>query len=197
MKPAPPAGPRPPGSREETCGDAVEVSSSQLADTAALELEGGGAVNGGNGGVGLLQPVHQPPDATVAAEGVPPQVPEETAETGETRGPPPGPPPGPAPWTRPLGATHTHRSVRTSRGPKRPLGSCCRLLLERDLEKERLHPLTGRGGARPRGHQVTGSPGQGVTGTYRCVRDLSPRKVNLDRVWMSLFSMNLRRKRTS
>lgn len=30
-----------------------------------------------------------------------------------------------------------------------------------------------------------------VGGTYRCVKDLSPRKVNLDSAQMSLFSMKL------
>ena len=43
-------------------------------DPASLELEGTGAVNGGHRGVGLLHPVHQPLDLTVAAERVPPQV---------------------------------------------------------------------------------------------------------------------------
>lgn len=55
------------------------------------------------------------------------------------------------------------------------------MLLDRDLEE-------GRVSRRSRGH--------GDTGTYRWVRDLSPLKVNLDRVWMSLFSMNLRTRRS-
>lgn len=81
--------------RGQTCGDAVEVSSGQIADPPPLELEGGGAINGGNGGVAPPHPVHQPLDLTVAVEDVPPQVPEETAT--ESLEPPPEPPPGPAP----------------------------------------------------------------------------------------------------
>lgn len=65
--------------RAETCADAVEVSGCEVVDPATLELKGAGAVDGRNGRVGLLHPVHQPLDLTVTAERVSSQVSERQA----------------------------------------------------------------------------------------------------------------------
>lgn len=61
--------------RIKTCSDAVKVSGRQVVNPASLELKGTGAVDGWDRGVGLLHPVHQPLDLTVAAEGISSEVP--------------------------------------------------------------------------------------------------------------------------
>lgn len=108
-----------------TCTDAVEVSWRQIVDPASLELKGAGTVDGRDGRVALLHPVHQPLDLAVTAERVPPQVPEthvkRTANGGLS---------GHRSHSSELS---THRSVRMSRCLKRSRGSCCRLLFESDL----------------------------------------------------------------
>lgn len=60
--------------RGETCADAVKVPRCEVVDSASLELKGTCTVDGRNRRVGLLHPVDQPLDFTVAAERVPPQV---------------------------------------------------------------------------------------------------------------------------
>lgn len=64
-----------------TCSDAVKVPGSQVVNPASLELEGAGAVDGWDRGVGLLHPVHQPLDLTVAAEGIPSKVPARNTKS--------------------------------------------------------------------------------------------------------------------
>lgn len=145
----------------QTCADAVEVAGHQVMDPASLELEGTGAVDGRNRGVGLLHPVHQPLDLTVAAERVSPQV-SETNRHKQTLGIDPPTPRETQAWRCPLRPqretgnqfvcvtglegrslrgrqdmvliSETYRSVRMSRCLKRSLGNCCRLLLDRDLK---------------------------------------------------------------
>lgn len=98
-------------------------------DPASLELKGAGAVDGWDRGVGLLHPVHQPLDLTVAAEGIPSKVPANNTKSRET-----------CSW-QVLGPRNhlgpdTYRSVRMSSCWKRSRGSSCRLLLDRDLTEE-------------------------------------------------------------
>lgn len=118
---------------EETCGDAVEVSGHEVTDSSSLELKGTGAVNGRNGGVGLLHPVHQPLDLTVTVERVPTQIAERRNRDHMSLQP------QPPTWSQRTSSwsPHTYRSVRMSRCLKSSLGSCCRLLFDSDLEKER------------------------------------------------------------
>ena len=58
----------------KTCGDAVEVPWCEVVDSASLELKGTRTVDRRNRRVGLLHPVYQPLDFTVATERVPTQV---------------------------------------------------------------------------------------------------------------------------
>lgn len=81
------------------------------------------------------------------------------------------------------------------------LGSVCRLLLASELqERPPGHPKIA---TEARGHRKWGRAWAGrgrvsvpAARTHRCVKDLSPLKVNLESAQMSLFSMKLEEIRT-
>lgn len=86
--------------------------------------------------------------------------------------------PGPPPWTRsePPAGVQTHLQVcEDVQVLEEVSGQLLQVVVGERPEKRRslsVNPVRGR--------KVTGS--RGLSGTYRCVRDLSPLKVNLDRV---------------
>lgn len=68
---------------DEVRGHAVVLQAVLLVQAPPLHGLRAGARHAGHGGVGALQPRHQPLGATVALEGVSPQVPEGHTEEAE------------------------------------------------------------------------------------------------------------------
>lgn len=67
-----------------TCGDAVEGLRHQIVDL-LVQLRGGAfAVNLVHGGVGAVDPLHQPLQLAVTDELIPSQVPEENGRTSQS-----------------------------------------------------------------------------------------------------------------
>lgn len=62
------------GQVHPTSGDAVELPKGQVLHLVLLEAGRAGTVDGGHGGVGVCQPLHQPLHLAVTVEGIAPEV---------------------------------------------------------------------------------------------------------------------------